>query len=233
MIIGASSGIGSALAKLYSSKGYEVGITARRMDKLLELQAELPGTSYVRQMDVSQFVEARDTLISLVEEMKGMDIIILNAGTGGISANWKEAIQILDVNATGFTVLADYAFNYFKENGGGQIAGTSSVMAIRGSRKANVYGATKAYISTYMYGLRHHAKKKQLNISVTDLRPGFVRTPLTDGNKGLFWVVTAEKAAQAIYMAINNRRQIAYIPSRWRIVAMLNALVPDWLYFRS
>ena len=233
IIVGASSGIGWELAKLYSSKGFEVGITARRLDKLQELKEQLPNKSYVRQMDVGQFEEARATLIDLVEEMQGMDILVLNAGLGDVFPDWKRAIKIIDVNATGFTVLADYAFNYFKEKGGGQLAGTSSVMAIRGSRKATVYGATKAYISTYMYGLRNHAINKKFNISVTDIRPGFIRTPLTEGNKGMFWVVSADKAVRHIYKAIDRRRGIVYVPRRWRLVAWLNNLVPDWLYYKA
>lgn len=233
IIVGASSGIGLNLAKVYSQKGYEVGITARRLDFLENLQKELPNKSYIRKMDVADAEGSREILADLVTEMGGMDILVLNAGIGDSKPTWQLEQQIIMVNIAGFTALGNWAFKYFEKNGGGQIAGVSSVASIRGTHIATVYSASKAYISSYMEGLQQRSNKRKQNITITDIRPGFVATPMTQENKGMFWVAPAEKAAEQIYTAIKNKKRVAYITRRWWIVAQIIKSVPDFLWLRG
>lgn len=232
IIVGASSGIGRELAKIYSEKGYEVGITARRQEELESLQQEMTGKSYLRRMDVAEFAESREILADLVEEMGGLDIIVLNAGIGDSKPTWEREMQIIAVNAAGFTALANWAVEYFEKHGGGQIAGVSSVASRHGMRIATVYSATKAYISNYMEGLQQRANKKGHNITVTDIRPGFVITRMTEKNKGMFWVATPRKAAEQIYTAIKNKKRVAYITRRWWLVGTLIEWLPSFVKLR-
>lgn len=233
IIVGASSGIGYELAKVYSENGFEVGITARRLENLKQLQQELPGKSYVRQMDVTRYEEARNVLEDLVQEMGGLDILVLNAGIGFSKPSWENEIRIIEVNAAGFTALANWAVAYFEEKGGGQIAGISSMASLMGTRIATVYSATKAYVSSYMQGIRSRSYYKKQGLVVTDIKAGFIATNLTAGNKGMFWVATPQKAARQIFEAVKKKKRVAYITRRWRIIAWIIKLTPDFLMERA
>jgi short-subunit dehydrogenase len=233
IIVGASSGIGYDLAKVYSAKGHEVGITARRIDFLEKLQKELPNKSYICKMDVADPAAARESLANLVAEMGGMDVLVLNAGIGDSKPSWELEQQIIMVNIAGFTALGNWAVKYYEGKGGGQIVGVSSIASIRGTHIATVYSASKAYISSYMEGLQQRSNRKKSNITVTDIRPGFVATPMTQENKGMFWVSTTEKAAKQIFTAIEKKKRIAYITRRWWIVAQLFKIIPDFLWLKG
>lgn len=226
IIVGASSGIGRELAKIMANNGVELGLMARRQNKLEELQQELASQSYIQPVDVSQPVEACQKLKELIDEMGGMDCIVLNAGIGDAKPSFEKTMQIIDINIKGFVALSDYAYGYFDEKGGGQIVGMSSVAALRGARIATVYAASKSFITHYMEGIRAHAHRKKKNITVTDIRPGFVYTDMTKDNKGMFWVATAEKAAQQIYDAIKKKKDVAYITKRWSLIGGLMKAIP-------
>ena len=232
IIIGASSGIGAALAKEMSANGWQVGITARREEKLRELQSSLPNPSFIRKMDVLNIDDARDSLQSLIEEMGGIDVIVINSGIGDIMPDWKKEHQILNINATGFAGLAHLSFEYFIEKGKGHIVGISSISGLRGMRKGTMYAATKAFMMNYLEGLRHRSVKKGLKITVTDIRPGFVATPMTEKNKGMFWVAPVEKAAKQILRKIVRKRSVVYVSNRWRLIAWIFRLMPRWIHYR-
>ena len=81
-----------------------------------------------------------------------------------------------------------------------------------------------------MQGLRLRSVKNRHKITVTDVRPGFVDTPMTKQNKGMFWVATPEKAAKQIADAIESKKNVAYITKRYFLLAILIKLFPEWLY---
>jgi short-subunit dehydrogenase len=232
IIIGASSGIGYDLAKVFSEKEYEVGIAARRTEQLSQLQSELKGKSFIKQIDVSRFDEARQQLQQLIDEMGGMDIIVLSSGVGWGRSTLQQELETIEVNVSGFVNLAYFATEYFMKQGSGQIVGISSVASLRGSHALTAYGATKAFISNYMEGLRIRFAKKKINITVTDIRPGYVATPMTEKNKGMFWLASSGKAAKQIFDAIVAKKDIAYITRRWAIVAFIYRMLPDFILKR-
>jgi len=88
------------------------------------------------------------------------------------------------------------------------------------------------FVCNYLEGLRHIAIKSRKPIFVTDVQPGFVKTPMSRGNN-LFWISTVEKAASQIYDAIVKKKKHAYITKRWRLVAWLLKIVPDWIYNKT
>ncbi len=233
IIIGATSGIGLELTKELAKEGWQVGITGRRVNILQDLQKAIGNNIHIAKMDVSHFDDARETLSQLIEEMGGMDVLILNAGIGSFTRTWDKEKAIIDINATGFAALANIGYKYFEEQGGGQIVGISSIAAERGSSFIPVYNATKAFISSYMEGLRTHAQKKKNGITITDIRPGFVETPMTEQNgDNMFWVATANKAAKQIITAMKRKKKVAYITKRWWLVAKLLKVLPDFVYSR-
>jgi short-subunit dehydrogenase len=231
IIIGASEGIGRELARLYAKEQFAVGIASRRAELLEQLKDELGGNIRIMPMDVSKTDEAKDKFNALVELMGGADIVVICAGTGyeNPELKWELEETTIDVNVKGFTCIADAAFRYFVERKAGQLAGISSVAALRGSALCPAYNASKAYVSNYMEGLRCKAAKISRDIIVTDIKPGFVDTKMAQG-ENLFWVASPQKAAGQIAALISKGKTHGYVTKRWGLVAFLFRVMPDWLY---
>ena len=164
--------------------------------------------------------------------MQGLDLLVLSSGTGKINPALDPGIEKFtnEVNVAGFTAVADWAINYFEKQGHGHFAAITSVAAIRGSRYAPAYNASKAYQVNYLEGLRQRLFHLKKPIYITDIRPGFVDTAMAAGN--VFWMATVDKAAKQILHAIKNKRKVVYIIKRWRIIAILLRLIPGFLYER-
>lgn len=233
IIIGASSGIGSALATIYAEQGFEIGLVARRMDLLSELQNEFKTKSYIKQIDIRQPTEAISHLQSLIEEMGDVDIFIVNSGVcyDNPELDWDKDKNTIEVNVLGFTSMANVALKYLMMRGKGQLVGISSVSAIRGESRSPVYSASKAFVSTYLEGIRHRMAQEKRDITVTDIQPGWVDTDMAKGEK-TFWMAPVKEAAKEIYLAVKAKRVHAYITSRWRLYAWLLKISPKWFYDR-
>ena len=99
---------------------------------------------------------------------------------------WEPEADTIEVNATGFAAMATVAMEHFASRGGSHLVGISSIAAIRGHGDAPWYGASKAFVSSYLRALRHKCAKQRLRMSVTESQPGFVATAMAKGD-GLFW----------------------------------------------
>ena len=232
IIIGATSGIGRALTENYLQEGCRVGITGRREHLLNEIRQQEPDRIFTAVMDVTNREEAPNILKELISQMGGMDIIVVNAGIGDSVPTLEKEYQIIDTNLVGFLTITRTAFEYFKKNGPGTIAGMSSIAGARGFRIMTVYGATKRFISHYMEGLRHHIYRKKLPISIVDIRAGFIETDMTRGNPVVFWQIPVEKAVRKIAKAIRLKKKVAYVPGRWRFIYFLWRILPRWLAYK-
>lgn len=232
IIIGATSGIGREMALLYLQQGHQVGITGRRLQLLLEIKNSYTQQTFIECFDV-QDANAISYLHKLNEAMNGFDILIYNAGVGypsqELDATKEKETTLINVN--GFVATADYAFNYFRERGFGQLVVISSIAGLAGSSWAPAYSASKAFISIYAQSLNMKAYALQVNINVTDIRPGFINTKEVEGYKR-FWAATPLKAATQITQAIEKKKRVAYITKRWWIIAMVLKVLPYWLYKR-
>ncbi len=233
IIIGASSGIGRELAKQLSHQGYTVAAVARRLDLLTTLQQESPGIVFVQQADLKDIPQMMQAVQHLIQEMGGVDLAILNAGTGFINPalEWEKEMETISVNVTGCCALAGYFYRYFSNQKHGHLVGVSSIAAERGNDAAPAYNASKAFFSSYLQGLRKKAFKEGQKIVVTDIRPGFVDTDMAKGD-GLFWVASPQKAAVQILRTIAQKRKQAYVTKRWRLIAWILRLLPERLYVR-
>lgn len=230
IIIGATSGMGRELAKLYATSNCLVGITGRRKDLLNTLQQQFPDNILTECFDVTGN-ENIEHLKNLLQQLGGMDLLIYNSGYGDTSKNldWEIDRQTTLTNVNGFVEIVNFAFNYFTKQGQGQIAGTSSIAAIRGNSWAPAYSASKAYMSNYLEGLQIKAARMNQKIFITDIQPGFVKTKMAKG-KGQFWVAPAEKAAKQIFTAIKNKKRRVYITKRWWLIAKIVKWMPFWMY---
>ncbi len=233
IIIGASSGIGRALAELLVSEGNIVGITGRRTELLQELKGIRPDCVYVHAFDITDTDTCVRHLEALVSDMGGVDTLVISAGGGDVNPSLDFAIeqQMIALNVSAFTCVADWAFAYFRARGKGHLAAISSIAGVRGSRQAPAYSATKAYQINYLQGLRQKARKENTSITVTDIRPGFVDTP--KGKSPVkFWVAPVDKAARQIFHALRRRKKVAYITKRWQFIDMLYRWLPGFLHER-
>ncbi|MDZ7719808.1 MAG: SDR family NAD(P)-dependent oxidoreductase [Balneolaceae bacterium] len=234
IIIGATSGIGESLVRHAIDKGYKVGGTGRRVERLEQMKNELGEKFHHREMDVVEKMKASSQLLSLIEEMGGMDIIVLNAGISNYPASSIISMEqeIIDVNVSGFVQLFGEAFQYFKKQGHGQIVGVSSIAGLFGSSRAAPYSASKAFISTYMQAYRQRSNNAEYDITITDVKPGFVKSEMTEGKRGMFWVAETDKAVRQMLTDIEKKKSYSYITRRWRFVAWLIKLTPNWVIDR-
>lgn len=233
IIVGASSGIGKALALFLADHGYKVGITGRRNELLVELQQQKPDQFIAKSFDVKDVHDIAEQLETLVYELGGLDLLILSSGTGNFNPNLDFDIEkdTIDTNVAGFTCVIDWAFNFFQTQQFGHLASISSIAGLRGGKAAPAYNASKAYQISYFEALRQKVHKLKMPIALTDIRPGFVATDMAKG-PGQFWVASPEKAAQQILDAILQQQKVVYVTKRWRIIALLLKCIPRFLYDR-
>lgn len=234
VIIGGTSGIGRALAVEMHGRGYTVGVTGRRTQRLQELKQELRDRIFIQPMDISHTDKSITRLERLSDQMGNIDVIVLNAGISNYQedSGRQAGLKVIDVNIRGFANLASYCFAKFEEQGHGQLVGVSSVASLFGWGLSAAYNASKAFVNIYLQGYRQKANHSEANITVTNLMPGFVESEMTEGRKGMFWVAPAAKAARQIANTIEHRKDHAYITKRWRLVAWLIKLTPQWVWNR-
>jgi short-subunit dehydrogenase len=233
IVIGASSGIGRELSKTLSRNQYAVGVMARRVHLLNELRNELGNGVFVERIDVSDSDSAKEALTKLIDRMGGVELVVISAGTGHLNAklDWTLENEAIKTNVTGFAAIANVDVKHFMEKGSGHLVGISSIAALRGGRESPAYNASKAFESNYLEGLRQKVRRLGLPITITDIKPGFVKTAMAKGD-GIFWAADADKAAKQIYDAIKRRKSSTYITRRWRLVAWLIKLIPGFIYER-
>lgn len=227
IIVGASAGIGRALARELSADGYALGVAARRTERLERLADELPTETHVATMDVTETAAARERFDELADALDGVDVVVLSAGVGhhNRDLDWEPERETVDVNVRGFAALATVAMDHFADRGAGHLVGISSVAATFGNGAAPAYNASKAFVSSYVDGLRYWAADGDAEITVTDVRPGYVDTDLVVGEP--FWMADPETAAAQIADAVRDEPRRAYVTRRWRPVAWLLRLLPD------
>ena len=232
IIVGATSGIGRKMTELYTQKGYKVGITRRRKELLDEIQNSFPALIQTECFDITGHQNISH-LENLVKKLGGMDILVISAGGGDISKelDWQLDKLTVDTNVNGFVEIANWGFNFFVKQNHGSLATISSIAAIRGNSWAPAYSASKAFQSNYFEGLAIKAARMKKDISVTCIEPGFVDTKMAKGDKKI-WVISVEKAARRIIMAIEKKKRKSFLSIRWWLVAKLLKLLPYWLLKR-
>ena len=235
VITGASSGIGRALAVEYAQRGATLGLVARRGELLRELAAMLKAPSVFYAVDVrdaSQLARSADDFRS---RFGCPDVVIANAGVSvGTSTERSEDRAVfqetLDVNVIGlFNTFA--AFLPAMRSGGGTLVGIASVAGFRGLPGAGAYCASKAAAIAYLESLR--VELRGTNISVVTICPGYVDTPMTQGNPyPMPFIIPAELAARRMARAIARRERHVVIPWQMGIAGAVLKCLPRPFYDR-
>ncbi|MBQ8520945.1 MAG: SDR family NAD(P)-dependent oxidoreductase [Bacteroides sp.] len=232
IIIGATSGIGREVAKLYIAQGWQVGISGRRAEELEALRKEAPGQVSAEVLDVTQ-EDAPVRLQSIINKVGGMDLFLLSAGIGKQNPFLTPDIELrtATTNVEGFIRLTNAAWHYFEQQGHGHIAAISSIAGTKGLGIAPAYSATKRFQNTYLDALDQLARMNKLNITFTDIRPGFVATPLLKDDSYPL-LMKAPSVAAAIVKAIRRKKRIVIIDWRYRILVFFWQLIPHWVWVR-
>jgi len=230
IITGASSGIGAALSRELSRRGWAVAMLARRGDLLRDLAREIPGAVAV-ECDVAD----RESVKRAVAEAGGtFDLAIANAGVGVPSHATKfkidEAEQMVRVNILGTMYLFDAVVPSMIERRAGRFAGVASLAGHRGLPSSSVYSATKSAMQSFLEASR--VELKPLGVGVTTINPGFVATPMTEKNKSMPFLWQAPRAAKYIADRLEAGKAVIEFPLPMSILTRTLRFMPRALFDR-
>ncbi len=231
IIMGASSGMGHAVACLLLEEGWRVAVAARRTSLLEPLQVRYPDRVVVRRVDVNE-ESASQALLTLMTDLGQVDLYFHVSGVGYQNYDLDASRELLTVqtNAMGFARLVGTAFRFFTQQGSGHLAVLSSIAGTKGLGAAPAYSATKAFQNTYIQALEQQANIRHLPISFTDIRPGFVDTALLNDGKHYPMLMSTEHVARHIVRAIKHKRHVCVIDWRYRVLTALWRLIPNVLW---
>ena len=239
IVVGASTGIGEALARRLVHGGCTVGLVARSGDALERLRDELNRTAGREAVHiVAHDVRNRDEIPAIFQELThrigGLDLIIYAAGAMPALAEdeydtSKDAL-IMEVNTIGAMGWLNEAARRFERTKRGTIVGIGSIAGDRGRRGNPAYCTSKAALATYMESLRNRLGRYGVNI--VTIKPGFVDTAMTKGKPGLIWLISPDEAAARILDAARAGRNVAYVPGQWRLVGWVLKSIPSFLFRR-
>ena len=236
-IIGASTGIGAALANALHSKGAKVALSARSENKLAEMVTRFGASrAMALPLDITDVKRIKAAEEELLAAWGGYDLIVLMAGDYTPMRAWeidlKVAKHMIDTNLTGFMNALSVAIPTMMAQRQGGIAIVSSVAGYRGLPNSLVYGPTKAALINLAEAMYMDLKPKGINTYV--ICPGFVKTPLTDQNEfDMPAIITPGVAADEIIKGFENGEFEIHFPKRFsRMLKALQAL-PYALYFAA
>ena len=238
LIIGATSAIAEATARLFAARGDALCLVGRDATRLATIAADLGVRGAVRTatatLDVTDFAAHEAVIDHAERELGGLDLVLVAHGTLSDQRDCEESVDALrrefDINALSVMALLTPIANRFAKQGFGDIAVISSVAGDRGRLSNYVYGSAKAAVTAFLSGLRQRLQKSGVN--VLTIKPGFVDTPMTKAfTKGALWAQPGDIAA-GIVKAIDKRRSVVYLPWFWAGIMLVIRSVPEFVFKR-
>ena len=243
IVVGASSGMGAELVRQLAADGYRVAALARRQPELERLAQECApaaeasgGAVLVRSHDVSDTDGVARLWEELVRELGGCDLLVYAAGImTKIEANeydTRKDLKILEINTAGCMAWCNAAAQFFASQRSGTIVGISSVAGDRGRKGNPAYCTSKAAMNTYLEALRN--RLGAFGVHVCTIRPGYVDTVMTEDIQGSFVmpILPVGDAARSILSAARKRRNVSYVPGRWRWIMLVIRSIPSVVFRR-
>ena len=241
IIIGASQGLGAALARRLAREGYILALLAPNQDGL-ELacnqinQTANEGRARAYVHDVNQYEKVPGLLRRIVADLGGLDLVAYVAGVnyppGGIDKyNFENDRKMIEVNLIGAMAWLNPVAEMFQSAQAGQIVGISSVAGDRGRVFNPGNNTSKAGLTTYLEALRNRLTRHGVN--VLTVKPGFMKTEMINAAQGPTpFMVTPEKAAEDIWKAIRKRKQVIYTHPIWRWIMLAIQHTPSFIFRR-
>jgi len=239
LIIGATSAIAEAAARIFAARGDALFLVARNAEHLRAVVADLNIRGAARAdsatLDVTDFAAHEAVIEKAERDLGGIEIALIAHGTLSDQAQCEQSVDVMrrefDVNALSTLALLTALAGRMEARRNGTLAVISSVAGDRGRQSNYVYGAAKAAVSTFLGGLRQRLAKS--GVTVLTIKPGFVDTPMTAAiaNKGALWA-QPDRVAAGIVQAIDRRRNIVYLPWFWRWIMLVIRHIPEPLFKR-
>jgi decaprenylphospho-beta-D-erythro-pentofuranosid-2-ulose 2-reductase len=238
LIIGATSAIASETARAYAERRARLFLTGRNAAKLDSVADDLRvrGAAEVHTavLDVAQITDQAGIIDSAISTLRGLDVALIAHGTLPVQSACEklvvDTVDALHVNFTATVALLTVLANYFEAQHSGSIAVITSVAGDRGRQSNYVYGAAKGGVDRFLQGLRNRLHAS--GVTVVTIKPGFVDTPMTAGLKKSPLFVSARRVGRTIHRAIEQRRDVVYIPWFWRPVMMVLRVLPERVFKR-
>lgn len=234
LILGASSDIAVAIAKKFAATGSNVQLAARNIQRLEPLRSDISirhnVTVTTHEFDALSF-QSHQAFFDQLPIKPDITVCVFGYMGDNNTArkNWAESEKIISSNYTGAVSILNIISNYYSEQKKGVIAGISSVAGERGRQSNFVYGSAKAGFTAYLSGLRNSLV--QDNVHVLSVLPGFVYTKMTE-NLDLPKILTAQpdEVANAVYKAINKKKNIIYVKWFWRWIMLIIKTIPEFIF---
>jgi len=238
LILGATSAIAEATARLLAARGAEMYLVARNQSRLRcvadDLEVRGAHVSGCETLDLNDFDRQDAMLQRAVSALGGLDIVLIAHGSLGDQQACEGCVQLtlneLSTNALSVIALATRIAEILVTQRAGTLAVISSVAADRGRRSNYIYGSAKAMITAFLSGLRQ--RLYPYGVTVTTIKPGFVDTPMTAAfTKGFLWA-KPDSIATGIVRALDRRQAVVYLPAFWRPVMLAVRLIPERVFQR-
>jgi short-subunit dehydrogenase len=238
LIIGATSAIAEATARLWAEQGHRFYLLGRNTERLDNIAADLKvrGAELAQfaVLDVNDFTQHAYVLEAATKALGGIDIVLIAQGTlsnqKACEQDFAITLQELNTNAISVISLLTHLANYFEVKKHGCIAVISSVAGDRGRQSNYIYGTAKGAVTIFLQGLRSRLYKS--GVQVLTIKPGFVDTPMTAAfKKGLLWV-KPDAIARSICAGIERKRDVVYSPWFWWGVMAIIKIIPDCFFKR-
>ena len=233
--MGATSGIGYEVAKLLARRGWEVGVAGRREDILVKMVAETNGIVAYEVIDITK-PEAVDGMRKLIEKLGGIDMYFHSSGIGyqNIELDADKELRTIETNCLGMARLVGEAFRYFEQHPEieGHIAVISSIARTKGLGAAPAYSASKRFTSHYLESLCQLTTIKGIrNIHISDIRPGFVKTPMIEGSN-FPMQLDVRKVAVSIVNGLERRKPVITVNWFYRLLDFFWQMTPRFMWIR-
>jgi short-subunit dehydrogenase len=238
LIIGATSAIAEAAARIWAKRGDQLFLVARNQERLNcitnDLKVRGAPKTYGYLMDVNNFDQHSSMLDKAFGMLGVIDVVLIAHGTLSNQTDCEQSIHLtlreINTNALSVIALLTHFANRFEVQGSGTICVISSVAGDRGRANNYVYGAAKAMVTTFASGLRQRLYKS--GVSVVTIKPGFVDTPMTtEFKKGLLWAKPGAVASR-IVRAIDESKDEVYVPIFWWTIMLIIRVIPTIFFKR-
>jgi decaprenylphospho-beta-D-erythro-pentofuranosid-2-ulose 2-reductase len=234
LVLGATSGMAEACCRLWADRGDSLYLVARNAERLAAVAADVRTRGAlavdVRVADLDDTAGHPELLAHAINSLGGLDVALVALGVLGdqakAEAGFGEAAQILQTNFAAPVSLLTWLANYCAQRHGGTLAVLSSVAGERGRKSNYVYGSSKAGLTAFVDGLRNRIDRE--GVRVMTIKPGPVKTAMTDGMKGKFADVDA--VAATLVKAIDKGSDVVYVPGIWRVIMAVIRAIPESLF---
>jgi len=236
LIIGATSAIAEATARLWAAQGHSLYLMGRNAERLGGIAADLKvrgaESTQFAMLDVNDFPHDAAVLDAAIDALGGIDIVLIAHGTLGnqkaCEQDFAATLQELHTNAICVISMLTHLANRFEAQRYGSIVVISSVAGDRGRQSNYVYGTAKGAVTIFMQGLRQRLHKS--GVQVLTVKPGFVDTPMTaEFKKGLLWA-KPEAIARSICAGVEKKRDVVYAPWFWMGIMAVIKLIPECVF---